>query len=234
LTKLGFHDELAFLYLVYPYLFKLDEGQDVNVPADGAAIARCFKLLLSEGRQRKARVVFADDPLPASVLRPDVRQRMDRIIARHGHTEWFAQLIMNELHQHLGPYSVIGVKMGLRAAELLNAPQHAMRVVSHVSPNPPVSCLNDGIIAATGCTPGRALFSQSNVDEAAVKATFAYNGRTITLVLKDHYRKQVARKIQALRLISSLEDHLYWTAVRNVGLDIWEKWHRRDLFEVAQ
>ena len=229
----SFYDELTFLYVVEPAIFKPGNRQDVVAPAGPEAVVACFTRLLSEGRQGERHVVLTDDALPASALRPDVRERRDRIIARHGRREWFAQLLMNELHQHLGAYSVIGVKMGLRAAEVLNAPQHGMTVVSHVNPTPPVSCLNDGIIVATGCTPGRALFSQGKADAGKVEAAFTYNGRTATLVLKDTYRDQVRRRIQALRRKSSLEDHAYWDGVRELGLDIWENWHRVDLFTVT-
>ena len=229
----SFYDELTFLYVVEPSIFKPGNRQDVVVPADAEAVVACFTRLVSEGRQQGQHVVLTDDPLPASALRPDVRQRRDRIIARHGRREWFAQLLMNELHQHLGAYSVIGVKMGLRAAEVLNAPQHGMTVVSHVEPTPPVSCLNDGIIVATGCTPGRALFTQGKADAGRVEAAFTYNGRTATLVLKDTYRDRVRRRIQALRRKSSLEDHAYWDGVRELGLNIWEDWHRVDLFTVT-
>jgi inosine-uridine preferring nucleoside hydrolase/FmdE protein associated with molybdenum formylmethanofuran dehydrogenase len=228
------HDELGVLFLVEPTLFASGRHSNAYAPKDSRAVATRYARLLSEGRQRKPRVVFADAPLPASALRPDVRERMDRIIDRHGRTEWFAQLMMNELHEHLGAYSVIGVKMGLRAAELLNAPTHGMKVVSHVKPGPPVSCLNDGVIVATGCTPGRALFSYGPPDAGAVKVAFSYNGRTITLTLKDRYRGQVRRKIQDLLRVSSLDDHAYWDGVRRVGLDIWEHWHRCDLFDVSQ
>jgi len=229
----SFYDELTFLYVVEPAIFKPGNRQDVVAPAGAEAVVGCFTRLVSEGRQGERHVVLTDDPLPASALRPDVRQRRDRIIARHGRREWFAQLLMNELHQHLGAYSVIGVKMGLRAAEVLNAPQHGMTVVSHVDPTPPVSCLNDGIIVATGCTPGRALFSQGEADAGKVEAAFTYNGRTATLVLKDTYRDQVRRRIEALRRTSSLEDHAYWDGVRVLGLDIWENWHRGELFAIT-
>jgi inosine-uridine nucleoside N-ribohydrolase len=228
-----FYDELTFLYVVEPSIFRTGGRQDVVVPTDGEAVVACFTRLLCEGRQDGQHVVLTDDPLPASALRPDVRERRDRIIARHGRREWFAQLLMNELHQHLGAYSVIGVKMGLRAAEVLNAPQHGMTVVSHVEPTPPVSCLIDGIIVATGCTPGRALFNQGKADAGRVAAAFTYNGRTATLVLKDTYRDQVRCRIQALRRQTSLEDPAYWDGVRELGLDIWENWHRVDLFTVT-
>ncbi|MBN1763765.1 MAG: nucleoside hydrolase [Sedimentisphaerales bacterium] len=233
-TQLSFYDELAFIYVIQPTLFEPTEDESILIPTKNANIAECFAEHIAEGRQHKPHVVFADDPLPASVLRPDVRERMDRIISKNSETEWFAQLIMNELHEHLGAYSVIGVKMGLYAMELLNAPQHEMQVVSHVPPQPPVSCLNDGIIVATGCTPGRALFSQGPIDPNEVKVSFTYNHRTITLALKDKYRHEIQKNIKNLLSISSLEDQAYWTGVRILGLNIWENWHRRNLFNVIQ
>jgi pyrimidine-specific ribonucleoside hydrolase len=189
--------------------------------------------LLSEGRQGKRRVVLVGGTLPDSILRDDVRARKAAIIAKNGPTEWFAQLLMNELHEHLGVYSVIGVKMGLRAAELLNAPQHGMEVVSHVPAGPPASCLNDGIIVATGSTPGRCLFTHTPAPQRAIAVTFAYNGRRITLKPKEEYQAEVRARFEALLEKHTLEDHEYWQAVRQMGLDVWENWHRRDLFEIV-
>jgi pyrimidine-specific ribonucleoside hydrolase len=190
--------------------------------------------LIADGRQDKQRVVFVGGTLPDNIFQQDVRERKAHIIANNGQTEWFAQLLLNELHQHLGAYSIVGVKMGLRAAELLNAPQHAMMVVSHVPPCPPTSCLNDGIIVSTGCTPGRGLFTQAAGRPDAVEVSFEYNDRRITLALKTEYCEKISAGIAALLDKYTLEDHEYWQGVRELGLDIWENWHRRDLFEIIQ
>ena len=120
-TLASFHDELAALYVVRPELFTM-VAPGIEEPRDGNEAAAAIADALSRGRQRKDRVVFVDGPLPAAVLRDDVRARRDAILAANGPDEWFAQLLLNELHEHLGAYSVIGVKMGLYAAELLNAP----------------------------------------------------------------------------------------------------------------
>ncbi len=230
----SFHDELVFLYLADPTLFWGRGRQDRQVPNSRAGIVNLFARLLSDGRQGKERVVFVEGSLPDGVLQREVRERKARIIAKNGQTEWFAQLLMNELHEHLGAYSVIGVKMGLRAAELLNAPQHGMRVISHVKPGPPASCLNDGLIVSTGCTPGRTLFTHEPREPVTVAASFECNGRRITLALKAEYRQRLQERFKALLDKYTLEDHEYWHGVRELGLDIWENWHRRDLFEVVE
>jgi pyrimidine-specific ribonucleoside hydrolase len=200
-------------------------------PLDSGATADAIASALSRGRQRKDRVVFVDGPLPADVLQPDVRARRETILAKNGPDEWFAQLMLNELHEHLGAYSIIGVKMGLRASELLNAPQHTMKIISAAPPTQPVSCLNDGLLVSTGSTPGRGLFSHVPGPPGTVKASFEFNGRIITLRLKDEYRRRIRAAIKDLLTEFTLEDDAYWDGVREFGLEIWQNWHRRDLFE---
>lgn len=228
-----FHDELAFLYYADASLFWGRGRADVLAPNNQAGIVNLLTRLISDGRQGKDRVVFVTGSLPDAILQKDVRERKARIIANNGRTEWFAQLLMNELHQHLGVYSVLGVKMGLRAAELLNAPQHGMKIISHVPPRPPFSCLNDGLIVATGCTPGRGRFTHAPETPEVVAVTFECNGRRIRVALKREYRAQVAASFKALLDKHTLEDHDYWHGVRQLGLEIWENWHRRELFEIV-
>jgi inosine-uridine nucleoside N-ribohydrolase len=226
----SFHDELAMLYLLRPELFT-EVGSGIFEPTETAAAAVADAL--SHGRQHKDRVVFTDGPLPESALRPDVRARRAAILANNGEDEWFAQLLLNELHEHLGAYSIIGVKMGLRAAELLNAPQHSMTIVSSTPASQPVSCLNDGLLVSTGSTPGRGLFSHEPGAPGTVEASFSHNGRRLTLRLKEEYRAHIRSFIQSLLARTSLDDDAYWHGVRELGLDIWQNWHRRDLFEVV-
>lgn len=228
-----FHDELAMMYLADHHAFHETAKEHVVEPNGTAAVADLFRRLVSEGRQHKDRVVFSDRPLPDIALRNDVRDRRASIVEKNGETEWFAQVLMNEMHEHLGAYSIIGVKMGLFAAEQLNAPQHGMKIVSHTPAEPPVSCLNDGLIVATGCTPGRGLFRHEPGEKADVVVEFAAGTKRIKLRLKDEYKKRIAERIGALRKEHGLEDAHYWEGVRTLGLDIWENWHRRDLFAVV-
>lgn len=231
-----FTDELVLLYAIDPHAFasaQAGPGEPACVrPQDHERIVASFISAISEGRQIKDRVVFKAGPIPDDILMPDVRIRKAGIIAKNGESEWFAQLLMNELHEHLGSYSILGVKMGLRAAELLNAPQHGMEVVSHAAPKPPVSCINDGVIVVTGSTPGRALFRHEPGEPGSTTFTFACNGRTVRMKVKDEYRGKIQSHIQGLLKQHTLEDDGYWLGVRKMSIDIWENWHRRDLFDV--
>ncbi len=227
------HDELAMLFVIEPGLFEASGFGDVFTPREGATWALRLAELMRRGRQRKLRVVLVDQPLPADMLQPDIRERRDAIVAANGEDEWFAQLLLNELHEHLGAYSIVGVKMALRAAELLNAPPHAMTILSMTPPTQPVSCLNDGLLVATGSTPGRGLFHHQPGPPGTVEATFDYNRKSVTLRLKNSYRDQIRSRISELLQHHSLSDPGYWEGVRVLGLDIWESWHRLDLFEIT-
>ena len=229
----SFHDELTFMFYADAGLFAEAADSSVFAPRDRDGVVGLFEDLISYGRQRKPRVAFVEGTLPDNVLQEDLRKRKASIIAQNGRDEWFAQLLVSELHEHLGAYSVIGVKMGLRAAELLNAPQHAIDVVSYTAAHPPVSCLNDGVIVSTGSTPGRGLFSHIPGPPGSTKVTFSYNGRSVTLSIKDKYRQKIAREIMTLAEKYPPSNHQYWGGVRRLGLHIWENWHRRDLFEIA-
>ncbi len=229
----GFSDELAFLYCADSDLFARGDQAGVVTPRDSQPVLRSFTRCVGEGRQRKQRVVFEDGPLPEATLQPDLRQRRAAIIAKNGEVEWFVELLTSELHDHLGAYSVIGAKMGLRAAELLNAPPHTMKVTSSTAAGPPVSCLNDGVIVATGSTPGRGLFTHAPEGAGSTKVRFAYNGREIVLSVKAEFREKIAAEIGRLERQYGLTRHEYWDGVRQVALDMWENWHRCELFEVT-
>jgi hypothetical protein len=122
--------------------------------------------------------------------------------------------------------------MGLRAAELLNAPSHSMRVVSAAPARPPMSCLNDGLMVATGSTPGRGLFRHAPAAASAVEASFEYNGRWLKLRLKDAQQEELRALIDELVAFYGLGTDGYWQGVRLVGLHIWQSWHRRQIFDV--
>jgi len=59
-------------------------------------------------------------------------------------------------HGHLGPYLVLGLRMGLLANRVLQPRGlHALSVTVWTKRSPPESCLLDGIQVSSGCTLGR-------------------------------------------------------------------------------
>jgi formylmethanofuran dehydrogenase subunit E len=74
------------------------------------------------------------------------------------------------LHHHLCPRQVIGVRMGMVAAELLSLalPQVGKRLLTFVETD---GCFSDGVAVATGCWVGRRTLRV--LDHGKVAATFA-------------------------------------------------------------
>lgn len=74
------------------------------------------------------------------------------------HTKDFASLLekAKDLHGHLGPFLVVGVRAGLRGLRELQTRKENLDISAMVllSYSVPYSCVLDGIQVATGCTVG--------------------------------------------------------------------------------
>ncbi|KYK35626.1 MAG: formylmethanofuran dehydrogenase subunit E family protein [Theionarchaea archaeon] len=58
-------------------------------------------------------------------------------------------------HGHLGPYLVLGLRMGLLAKNTLNGDPFTLKAEIHTQKTPPWSCILDGIQFSSGCTLGK-------------------------------------------------------------------------------
>ena len=94
-------------------------------------------------------------------------------------------------HKHLCPRQVLGVRMGLYAAELfpIELPQRDKRLLAFVETD---GCFTDGVSVATGCTMGRR--TMRLVDHGKVAVTFVdtNDGRAIRLSPKPDVRLRAA------------------------------------------
>jgi formylmethanofuran dehydrogenase subunit E len=63
----------------------------------------------------------------------------------------------HQVHGDFGSYIALGIRIGLDARHRLHAEPHQMSVVYQDGPETPCSCVADGIMLATGATPGRDL-----------------------------------------------------------------------------
>jgi formylmethanofuran dehydrogenase subunit E len=78
-----------------------------------------------------------------------------------------------KLHGHIGPYLVLGLKMGDAAIKALNIndiERLHLRSMVYVPLNPPFSCLLDGIQVSTTCTVGNQRLQIKNAK--TIRATF--------------------------------------------------------------
>lgn len=60
-----------------------------------------------------------------------------------------------EFHGHLGPYLVLGLRMGVLAKNTLNADPFEIKAEIHTKKKTPRSCILDGIQFTSGCTLGK-------------------------------------------------------------------------------
>lgn len=165
-------------------------------------------------------------PLPDDILA--IRQET---IDRFGEQEWDKSVLTNLIHGHLGIYSIIGVKMGLYAMELLGAESDhpSVSVISFAGNVPPMSCLNDGLQISTGSTLGRGLISVAPGTETRPEAQFTCAEKTILLSLKPEFALQIEQDITLARERFG-QSTAYWQSVRESALRYWSTWDRHDLF----
>jgi len=231
-------DESLVLDLLRPGLFTTRSAADGEpaICGDLGLARRCYldllagATVLSPGSRQP--VVMSRYPAGVGDLQPDVAAIAGETLQRHGRVEWESVLLTNELHGHLGLYSILGAKMGIRALELLGAGLDEVDVLSRAGAEAPLSCLTDGLQVATGATLGRGSIA---VDPEAHRpgARFAYDGSALELTLKPEVLARVRRDI-----LACLADHgaltpAYWQAIRALGLRYWLEMDRTQIFDEA-
>ena len=179
--------------------------------------------------EKRQAVIFENFPTDPNLFREDIRPLAAEIIERHGSEEWSAVLLTNELHRHLGIYSIIGAKMGIRARELLNASLDDLEVVSYTGNEPPLSCMNDGLQTATGASLGRGTIRvETNAPAAA--AVFAKGSQSLKLEIKKEYIAQIRKDIsRAIEEFGNLTP-AYYAEIRRLSLSYWKELDRKVIF----
>lgn len=63
---------------------------------------------------------------------------------------------LRQFHGHLGPYVVLGYRLGERLLGVLNSEKYTgLTIIVICAPKPPHTCLLDGLQISTGCTMGK-------------------------------------------------------------------------------
>lgn len=154
---------------------------------------------------------------------------VEKIINQHGLEEWKATLLTNEMHRHLGLWSLIGAKMGIRARQVLDAPFDHLQVVSFAGFNPPFSCLNDGIQISTGASLGRGTISNTLVGQPQV--IFISNEKKLMMKPKTQIIKTVKETITRLSKDYGFQSALYFKELEKISVNYWLEWKREEMFE---
>jgi pyrimidine-specific ribonucleoside hydrolase len=236
-------DEMTVIYLHHPSLFTVapaEQRAELMSLADFRvdAVKRTYAKLLGYNADfhltTRPTVVLNAFPADPSFFQEDIKPVVEDIIEKYGLEEWKACLLTNEFHRHLGIYSIIGAKMGIRARELLEAPFDTLQVYSMAGDQPPLSCLNDGLQVATGASLGRGAIQVSS-GPAQPAATFVHKGRKLTLKVDEVVLDRVRADIRAaLDRYGGLNPE-YFAHIRKLSIGYWYHLDRRTIFaEVAE
>jgi formylmethanofuran dehydrogenase subunit E len=100
-----------------------------------------------------------------------------------------------EFHGHLGPFLVLGIRMGLSALKQLGSTGYSnIRAEVRSGSMPPVSCLADGIQISTGCTLGKGNIVSLEMGKA--EASFTCNGKNASYRVNDAILEQISHLTQ--------------------------------------
>jgi formylmethanofuran dehydrogenase subunit E len=86
-------------------------------------------------------------------------------------------------HTHLGPYLVVGLRIGRAVTDRLGSEPFSYRITARTGRRPPYSCLVDGLQLATPCTTGNGCLEVATERTMAVEA-IAKEGRSLAVALK--------------------------------------------------
>ena len=111
---------------------------------------------------------------------------------------------IEQFHGHLGPYAVIGYKMGKIAKQQLGSDPFSKEAVIWTGTKPPLSCIIDGIQISSGCTLGKG--NISILQEGVPKVQFkGENGKQLEIILKKHVQQEIDTKVTKENIISFSE-----------------------------
>ncbi len=179
-------------------------------------------------------VVFDQYPVDPNLFKNDLIPYIDKIINTHGHEEWKAAILTNEMHRHLGIYSLMGVKMGILARELLQTSMDDIRVEAYTGNIPPVSCMADGLQVATGASLGRGTITVMDDPQPRPEAIFVYDQIRLKLSLKDFYREKIESSIITISHKYPTDSSPYFDQIRKISIKYWLEFSRSDIFEAVQ
>jgi pyrimidine-specific ribonucleoside hydrolase len=181
------------------------------------------------GLDRREPVCLKEYPTDPALFNDTVRPHVTRIIATHGLEEWKAVLLTNELHRHLGMWSIVGAKMGVRAREVLGAPFDQLDVISFGGFKPPFSCLNDGIQVSTGASLGRGTITNTHLGQP--EAMFIYKGQRLHLRVKPDIKAEIQGVIKKLSTQYGFRSLRYFQELDKLSVKRWLEWDRKKIFE---
>jgi formylmethanofuran dehydrogenase subunit E len=97
-----------------------------------------------------------------------------------------------KFHGHLGPYLVIGMRMGHFIASVFGNRPFSYRITASVGWKPPPSCVIDGLQITTPCTVGNSMLKIESLSDVKVWAD--KDGERLEILLKPPLRRSIDRE----------------------------------------
>lgn len=230
-------EELVAIFLGNHELFELsplvsNRNIRYNINYSNSAVKDVFRDMLS-GKYRSGHfVAFYGFPLNPELYVYDVREIMGPALAKYGVEEWKACTLTDEFHGHLGVFSIVGAKMGIRAREYFGIGTDQLEIETYAGSIEPFSCMNDGLQVSTGATLGQGSIYLINDSIAKPQAIFTWHDKSILIKLKDEYLKKLKAVIGRGVKDYGLQDEDYWNLIRQTALKFWLEWDRNEIFEL--
>lgn len=230
LGKYPVWDECLPLYVLFPQMFDTD-GKSFRLNQSNINATILAVLHVNKPMQG---VVWQKNAVGKAWLRDDIFEVSESIIQKYGYTEFQVVAMTSEFHGHLGIYSIMGAKMGLRAMQYFAVGLDEMEVYSWAGKRPPLSCMHDGLQFSTGASLGYGTIHVVKDSLYIPKAIFDYNGRVIEMRLKEKYQKQFQSDIKKSIDTYGLLTDAYWEAIRRLGIQYWKDLDKLEIFEIQE
>jgi pyrimidine-specific ribonucleoside hydrolase len=232
---LSLADDCIPLYLAFPEQFsrevvQVEKGIVVIRPVPGPDFQSFMLTILDSDKEDKS-ILFKSFPLFPGLFEDDVSPYVEQIIRRHGLKEWKIVVLTNEFHEHLGIYSIVGAKMGLRAREYFRVGIDELIIKSFAGDTPPVSCLNDGLQVSTGATLGHGTIVVDDSDPVPA-VLFTFKNITIRIDVKQGIKAQIRNDVQSAVKLHGVDTPEYWQAIRELAIQYWYELDRKEIFEI--
>lgn len=108
---------------------------------------------------------------------------------------------IERFHGHLGPYVVLGYRMGVIANKLLGEDPFKKTVTILTGTKPPISCIIDGVQLSSRCTLGKG--NLNVLDEKQPAARFKdKNGSTLDISVKSEILEEIEKAFKEKKDVS--------------------------------
>jgi pyrimidine-specific ribonucleoside hydrolase len=228
-------DDLTALFYFYPDMFEINKthsdtmGNILQLKKSTNVQDKILNML--KKYYENSRTTLKEVPTDTSHYQKDLAPHVKEIIERHGIKEWEAAILAHEMHHHLGLYSTIGVKMGIRALNYFRAHPGDLDIVSYCGNQPPISCMNDGLQVATGSTLGNGTFHIGEMELfPEIKAT--HQNQAIVIKLKNDIYKNLKNIIEEGKKKYGFQSEEYWSFIREQSINQWKELDRNSIFQI--